>query len=155
MKYRMEHLTVMFLLTLASLGVLAEPLTADKPTDLRSALDDLTWAATNHGYQLVKVQPIDNALIKRGYDNPHVRVAFIGRADQVDLAMSTSPELLNLLPLRLILVERDGSVRIESDNLAAWEVLSPRSRELIEAWQDDLRRILEDYKNGWSAFSPP
>jgi len=61
-------LPLLFLLVAGPLA--ATPLMASKTVDMRQAMDDLTVAAMNHGMQLVKVQPIDTAMVKRGFDNP-------------------------------------------------------------------------------------
>ncbi len=54
------------LLVLLALPARAEPQWVSKRVEMRQAMDDLALAATNHGMQLVKVQPIDQALVKRG-----------------------------------------------------------------------------------------
>ena len=141
----MRTLSLMVPLWFFSVTVLAAPLAASKASDLRGALDDLTLAAANNGYQLVKVQPIDHALVKRGYANPRIRLAFIGKAGQVDQAMAANPALINILPLRLSLTEEADQVRVESDNLAAWEGISPETAELVRVWERELALILADY----------
>lgn len=131
-------------------GVLAHaaPLTASVATALPDAIDGLTAAAQNSGYQLVKVQPIDQALIKRGYPDPGVRILFIGNAAAVEGAMKTNPKLLGVLPLRLTLIVEGGEVMVASDDLEMWKEMFPADREtarLIENWQHDLGTILGDF----------
>ena len=125
----------------------AEPLTASRTTGLPDAIDGLTAAAQNNGYQLVKVQPIDQALIKRGYPNPGVRILFIGKSSAVDQAMKTNPKLLSVLPLRLTLIVEDGGVVVSSDDLEMWKEMFPdhETAGLIESWQRDLKVILSDF----------
>jgi uncharacterized protein (DUF302 family) len=125
----------------------ATPLTAARATDLADAVDGLTVAANNSGYQLVKVQPVDHALVKRGYPDPGIRILFIGKSSAMDQAMKTNPGLLNALPLRLTLIVGDGKIVVNSDDLEIWKEMfpDPESGRLIEAWQRDLKLILGDF----------
>ena len=134
-------------LLLCAAGAHAEPLSAIKPVTLREALDDLTVAALNRGYQLVKLQEVDKALVKRGFDDPGVRIAFIGNPEQVRRARELDMQLLMLLPLRLTLKHEGDGVEISSDDLAPWieQAATPASRRLVESWQEDLGAILDDY----------
>jgi uncharacterized protein (DUF302 family) len=85
----------------------AEPLVASKTASMQQAIEDITLAAANHDMVLVKDQPIDAALKKRGFGDPHVRILFIGSETAVRWAEAADPRLLNLLPLRLTLIQRD------------------------------------------------
>jgi uncharacterized protein (DUF302 family) len=129
----------------ATTQTVASPLSASKATDMRTALDDLSLALADSGYQLIKVQAIDQALVKRGYADPGIRLAFIGREEQVQQALSSNPLLLNLLPLRLTL-EMDGKqVRISSDDLKLWRERFPGTDTVIQGWEAELAAILSDY----------
>ncbi|MCP5278077.1 MAG: hypothetical protein H6935_06915 [Thiobacillus sp.] len=132
---------------LAAGPVVAAPLMASKNVDMRQAMDDLTLAAMNHGMQLVKVQPIDSALVKRGFDNPHVRIAFIGSETAVRWAEAADSRLLNLLPLRLSLVQRGDQVVVMSDDLAPWkeEFKDSPGLQLLRAWEVELGEVLRDF----------
>jgi uncharacterized protein (DUF302 family) len=125
----------------------AEPLTASRIDDLPDAIDEVTNAAQNSGYQLVKVQPIDQALVKRGYPDPGVRILFIGKSSAVYQAMSTDPRLLSLLPLRLTLIVEGKKIVVSSDDLEMWKEMfhDPGTARLIESWQRDLKVILGDF----------
>lgn len=142
----MKRLAILLLLALAPYAG-AAPLTASKAVNLRQAVDDLTLAAANHDMVLVKVQPIDSALVKRGFEDPHVRILFIGSETAVRWAEAADPRLLNLLPLRLTLMERDGRVTVLSDDFAHWleEFESQEARLLLLAWQTELRLVLDDF----------
>lgn len=137
---------MLLLLGLAS-PAWAAPLMAGKTVDMRQAMDDLTVAALNHGMQLVKVQPIDSAMVKRGFDNPHVRIAFIGSETAVRWAEAADPRLLNLLPLRLSLVQRGEQVVVMSDDLAPWkeEFKASPGLQLLQAWEVELGEVLRDF----------
>lgn len=141
----MRTATVVLLLALAAAAP-ASPLTASKPATLQSALDDLSVALANHGYHLVKVQPIDQALVRRGFTDPGVRLAFVGKEELVRQAQAIDPALLNLLPLRLTLEQRDGHVRIRSDDLAPWREALPGAGPVLRQWEEDLAAILADYR---------
>jgi hypothetical protein len=69
----------------------ADPLMVSKPVDMRRAMDDVALAAANHDLVLVKVQPIDTALAKRGFENPHMRLLFIGSESAVRWAEAAEP----------------------------------------------------------------
>ncbi len=124
----------------------AAPLTATMKSDLTGAIDGLTVAAENGGYHLVKVQPIDQALIKRGYPNPGMRILFIGKSMAVEQAMKTNPQLLSVLPLRLTLIVEDDMIVVSSDDMELWKAMfpDPATAGLIESWQHDLKLILGD-----------
>ncbi|MEQ1591185.1 MAG: hypothetical protein ABL892_02235 [Thiobacillaceae bacterium] len=125
----------------------ATPLSASKTADMRIALDDLSLALADNGYQLIKVQTIDQALVKRGYADPGIRLAFIGKEAHIQQALASNPALLNLLPLRLTL-ETDGQhVRISSDDLTSWRERFPETNGVVQGWEDELAAILADYAN--------
>ncbi len=134
-------------LLFACMPAWAEPLMASKVVDMRQALDDLTLAAMNRGMQLVKEQPIDTALVKRGFDDPHLRIAFIGSETAVRWAEEVEPRLLNLLPLRFSLIQRGERVVVMSDDLAPWkaEFKDSPGLKLLEAWEVELSEVLREF----------
>jgi uncharacterized protein (DUF302 family) len=125
----------------------AASLAASKATDMRDAVDRITIAAENNGYHLVKVQAIDSALVKRGFQDPGVRILFIGRASAMEEAEKEYPALLGMLPLKLALIVRGTEIVAISDDLDRWKEMfpEPRAHRLIEGWQKDLMRILADF----------
>ena len=137
----------MIIAGLLALAARAEPVSVTKAVSLRQAVDDLTLAAANHDLVLVKVQPIDSALVKRGFEDPHVRILFIGSETAVRWAEAADPRLLNLLPLRLTLIEREGRVTVLSDDFEPWlrEFPTGEARLFLKAWQAELRSTLEDF----------
>jgi uncharacterized protein (DUF302 family) len=138
---------LLFVITLvaASFHAAAAPLSVSRSGSLQSALDGLSVALLNHGYTLVKVQPVDQALVKRGFADPGIRLAFVGNETQVRQALATDPALLSLLPLRLTLKHDNGRVRVSSDDLAAWRKESERGAPVLQQWEDELGAILADY----------
>lgn len=138
------RLLLLFLL-LVAVQASASPVSASKAASMQAALDDLSIALINHGYQLVKVQPVDSALTKRGFADPGVRIAFVGKAEQVRQALDVDPALLNLLPLRLTMERTGDVVRISSDDLDLWRKSQPAGSTVIESWQVELADILADY----------
>jgi hypothetical protein len=132
---------------LLALAARADPLLASKAVSLRQAVDDLTLAAANHDMVLVKVQPIDSALVKRGFEDPHVRFLFIGSETAVRWAEAADPRLLNLLPLRLTLIGREGRVTVMTDDFEPWqrEFGQGEAWLLLKAWQVELKAMLEDF----------
>lgn len=123
----------------------ASPVSSSKTGNMQTALDDLSLALLDHGYTLVKVQPVDQALVKRGFADPGIRLVFVGKEQQVRQALAEDPALLNLLPLRLTLESEDGQVRISSDDLAIWRENLPSARPVLQQWEDELSAILSDY----------
>ena len=141
------HITCLLALAL-SLSAQAEPLTASKAVDMRQALDDLALAAANHELVLVKMQPIDTALAKRGFENPHIRLLFIGSESAVRWAEAAEPRLLNLLPLRLTLIAREGHMTVMSDDFEPWlrEFPDDPANRMVRVWQAELKAMLEDFE---------
>lgn len=140
------------LVVLGCTHALAAPLIASKITDPRTAFDDLTIAAANHGYAIVKMQPVDSALVKRGFDNPHVRLFFIGNATAVREAEEKAPLLMQILPLRVVMIIRKEEITLMSDDFDHFRRLfsDSWSRPLLNRWEDDVRTIFAEYasKNG-------
>jgi uncharacterized protein (DUF302 family) len=136
-------LLVLFVGTMAH----AAPLTATRTMDLPDAIDAVSAAAQDIGYQVVKVQPVDKALIKRGYPDPGVRILFIGDASTVDQAMKINPKLLSVLPLRLTLIVEGKNTLVSSDDLDMWKDMfpDPETARLVDTWQRDLKAILSDF----------
>lgn len=136
------------LATALATGAWADTLMAAKTCDLRTALDDLTLAAANHDYQLVKLQPLDHALVKRGFDDPGIRILFIGHAGIVAQAQAADPRLLELLPLRLTLVRKGDEITVMSDDLAPWkQAIGPGpGRDVLARIEADLAAILTDFR---------
>ncbi len=125
----------------------AAPLTATRTADMRDAVDRITIAAENSDYHLVKEQAIDTALVKRGYEDPGVRILFFGKASAVEQAEKEYPPLLSMLPLKLTLVVRGKEIVVISDDLDAWKEMfpEPAAHRLIDQWHQDIEQMLRDY----------
>ncbi len=143
----MKRFYAMALMPVLSGPLLAGPIVGSKTADAYGALTDITLAAENNGYHLVKIQPIDHALVKRGFTDPGLKILFLGNAAEMERAGKVDPLLLNLLPLRLVMVQKGDQVSMTSDDLEAWksQVNTPEARQLIEKWQRDLSAILQDF----------
>ena len=142
----MKNALVAIALIVATAQAAASPVSASKTGTMQTALDDLSLALIDHGYELVKVQPIDHALVKRGYSDPGIRLAFVGKEELVLQALATDPALLNLLPLRLTMEKEAGGIRISSDDLAQWRERMPSAGPVLQEWEDELAAILSDYR---------
>ena len=138
-----------FVLALALVAAFAQatasPVSSSKTGNMQTALDDLSLVLLDHGYTLVKVQPVDQALVKRGFADPGIRLVFVGKEAHVRQALAEDPTLLNLLPLRLTLESDNGRVRISSDDLAMWRENRPSASPVLQQWEDELSAILSDY----------
>lgn len=141
----MKAALITLALILASAQAEAAPVTAIKAGTMQTALDDLTLALLDHGYQLVKVQPINHAMVKRGYADPGIQIAFVGKEEQIQQALAADPSLINLLPLRLSLVKEAEGIRISSDDLAQWRERMPAARPVLQKWEDEIASVLADY----------
>jgi uncharacterized protein (DUF302 family) len=143
----MKKLACALLVLLAGAPAQAAPLTASRTMNLPDAIDAVTAAAQDSGYQVVKVQPIDQALVKRGYPDPGMRILFIGDASTMDQAMKINPRLLSVLPLRLSLIVEGQKTSVSSDDLDMWKEMfpDPETARLIDTWQHDLKTILGDF----------
>lgn len=136
------------LVMLASISLAhAAPQSASRTADIRDAVDRITVAAENSDYHLVKVQAIDTALVKRGYEDPGVRILFFGKASAVEQAEKEYPPLLSMLPIKLVLVVRGSEIVVISDDLDAWKEMfpEPAAHRLIEMWRQDIEQILKDF----------
>lgn len=127
----------------------AVPLTAARTTDMRDAVDRMTIAAENNGYRLVKIQAVDSALVKRGFQDPGLRILFIGKPSAMQQAQAFYPPLLSMLPLRLALIVRDKEIVATTDDLDAWKEMfhDPQAHYLIDSWRKDLELILKDFSD--------
>lgn len=143
----MKRLVYAMLLLCGTLNASAAPITASRTTEMRDAVDRVTIAAENNGYRLVKIQAIDSALVERGYENPGVRILFIGKATAMDQAYQDYPPLLGMLPLKLTLIVRGTEIIAISDDLDAWKEMfpDPHAHRLIDAWREDLILMLRDF----------
>jgi len=143
----MKRVVSMLAVLLLALAARAEPLVATKTASMRQAVDDISLAAANHDMVLVKVQPIDSALVKRGFEDPHVRILFINSETAVRWAEAADSRLLNLLPLRLTLMARGDQVTVMTDDFEPWKqaFTQDEARLLLNAWQAELRATLEDF----------
>jgi uncharacterized protein (DUF302 family) len=143
----MRRLSTALAILLLAFAVRAEPLAVTKKVGMRQAVDDLTLAVANHDMVLVKIQPIDSALVKRGFEDPHVRILFIGSETAVRWAEAADPRLLNLLPLRLTLMQKGDQVTVMTDDFEPWrrEFTQEAASLLLKAWQAELKSTLEDF----------
>jgi hypothetical protein len=145
----MKSFSLAALLTILTLawGAHAEPISVSKRVSMAQAIDDLALALANHDMVPVKMQPIDKALVKQGFDDPHLRILFIGSETAVRWAEAAEPRLLNLLPLRLTLIQRGESLTVMTDDFAPWERAIPDDpgRSMLKAWQIELKAMLEDF----------
>ena len=143
----MRRLLACAIALVLSMSAQAEPLTVSKAVDMRQALEDLALAAANHELVLVKIQPIDTAMAKRGFENPHIRLLFLTSESAVRWAEAVEPDLLNLLPLRLTLIEREGRMTVMSDDFAPWlrEFPDDPANRMILIWQAELKTMLDDF----------
>jgi hypothetical protein len=125
----------------------AAPLSASRTADMRDAIDRITIAAENNEYHLVKVQAVDTALVKRGYEDPGVRILFFGKESAMQQAEKEYPPLLSMLPLKLVLVVRGKEIVVISDDLDAWKEMfpEPAAHRLIELWRNDIEQMLKDF----------
>lgn len=143
----MKRLCVL-LFWLLSASAAAAPFMVVKNVSMRQAIDDLALAAANHDLVLVKVQPIDTALVKRGFEDPHVRIVFVGNETAVRWAEASDPRLLSFLPMRLTLVQRDEQIVVMSDDLTPWKAAFSDSPglHLLKAWEIEIQEFLQDFE---------
>jgi hypothetical protein len=145
----MKNLLLAATLVLSTLacGAHAEPISVTKRASMAQALDDLALALANHDMAPVKMQPIDKALVKQGFDDPHLRILFVGSNTAVRWAEAAEPRLLNLLPLRLTLIQQGDSLTVMTDDFAPWLQAFPDDpgRSMLKAWQVELKDMLENF----------
>jgi uncharacterized protein (DUF302 family) len=119
-----------------------------KQADYRVALDDLSLAILDHGYTLVKIQPVDKGLRSQGYELfEDYKLVFFGNKELERTAIAATPELAALLPLKIILYQDKERVVAAAPVLEPWQEVfrsSPAS-EVIKRFDRDVRAILEQY----------
>lgn len=146
MKRFMAWLTLLCLISASALAT--DPfLTASKLSDYRPALNDLSIAINNQGYTLVKIQPIDQGLRRKGYEALDYKVVFFANRDQVDKVLTASPEASVVLPLMIILYRNGDSIVASAPSLDRWKgVFNKTLDPMIDRWQRDIAEILREYE---------
>lgn len=121
-------------------------LTSKRQSDYLPALDDLTIAIANHHYTLIKIQPVDKGLRRKGYEAPNYKVLFFGDSRQFKQVVALNPEASVILPLKIILYQQGNTVIASAPNLGMWKnVFGADLTPIIEGWQRDVQGILQEF----------
>lgn len=143
-----------FIFCISLLSCITEPvlaqgvfLTATKQSAYDTALDDLTIAITNHDYTLIKIQPVDLGLRKKGYESADYKVLFFGNSEQVRKVLTSNPEASVLLPLKIILYRKGNTVVASAPSLKMWkDVFGKTLNGMINSWETDTQEILRAFE---------
>jgi uncharacterized protein (DUF302 family) len=145
MKHFIASITL-FCLTSTSVWADDLFLTATRQSAYRSALDDLTVAITNHDYTLIKIQPVDQGLRRKGYKTSDYKVLFFGNLQQVNEVLKTSPEASVLLPLKIMLYRRGDTIIASAPSMKMWKGVFGKTLDpIIDHWERDVQSILRDF----------
>lgn len=113
---------------------------------LPEAMMWLQKVVDQHGYQVMQVQPVGDALAKRGYQGEDFKVLFIGRADDFAEVEAGYPALMPFLPLSLTLAEEGTGTRLTAmPPMANGEPPPPAIKALMVRWRADLTRVARDF----------
>lgn len=134
-------------------GIISSPaqagnifLTAERQSDYLAALDDLTIAIANHDYTLIKIQPVDQGLRRKGFETTSYKVVFFGDNSQVNQVLITNPEASVILPLKIILYQQGETVIASAPDLSMWEgIFDNGLTPIIKEWQRDMHGILQEF----------
>ena len=123
-------------------------LTTERQSDYLAALDDLTIAIANHDYTLIKIQPVDQGLRRKGFETTSYKVVFFGDNSQVNQVLITNPEASVILPLKIILYQQGETVIASAPDLSMWEgIFDNGLTPIIKEWQRDMHGILQEFAN--------
>jgi uncharacterized protein (DUF302 family) len=121
-------------------------LTAEKQSEYRAALDDLSIAITDLEYTIIKIQPVDKGLRKKGYETDNYKLVFFGDKKQMDRVLKANPEASVLLPLKIIIYQDAEMVIASAPSLAMWKgVFGEELDHMIDSWQTDIQAILKEF----------
>lgn len=113
---------------------------------LPEAMMWLQKVVDRQGYQVMQVQPVGEALAKRGYEGEDFKVLFIGRAADFAEVEASYPSLMPFLPLSLTLAEEGAGTRLTAMPPVANGASPPLSiKRLMTRWRADLTRMARDF----------
>ncbi len=147
----MTRLLLALVLTLCAWG---SALAADayvssaRDGDYRVALDELSLAILDHGYTVVKIQPVDKGLRNKGYElYEDYKLVFFSSKEIERQALALGPELATLLPLKIILYQDKHTVVAAAPVLDGWRKAfgAANAQDLIRRIDQDVRGILAQY----------
>jgi uncharacterized protein (DUF302 family) len=95
---------------------------------------------TQRGYQITRIQTLDQGLEKAGYEIDKYRILFFGNALDFDIIQERYPELTVFLPLSISVYEDDGEIYLQSMPYSMMKKAS-NDREylaMVHRWQSDV-----------------
>jgi len=111
-----------------------------------TVMEELQAALKQSGYAIAHIQKCDGGMAEFGYKSDFYRVIFFGKADQVRELVKRVPEMAAYLPLKIVVfAEREDTVMAAIDplDLPVNTGQDPELTRQLEAWRDDIRRVLE------------
>lgn len=120
--------------------------TVSKQANYSDAINDLSGVIEYHNYRLIKIQPVDEGLLSRGYRVLDYKILFFGNERQVKKIIETTPQASVLLPMRIILYREGDKVIASTPNMRLWKrTFSSNLQPMLERWDKDVRAIMTDF----------
>lgn len=97
------------------------------------------------GYQMTRIQALDQGLAKAGYDIENYRIIFFGNSLDFDIVQQRNPELTVFLPLSVTVYEDDGRVYIQSMPFSMAQKAT-QDREylaMVTRWKQDVDQAIQ------------
>jgi uncharacterized protein (DUF302 family) len=80
--------------------------------DFPEAMAALQQSITEHGYRVSRVQRVDYGLTRRGFETDRYRVVFFGKAEEIDELVSSHPEMIPFLPLKVVIFAEEDQTLV-------------------------------------------
>lgn len=116
--------------------------------DYRVALDELSLAIVDHGYTVVKIQAVDKGLRSKGYELfEDYKLIFFSSKELEQQVLAIAPEMVTVLPLKLIVYQDKQAVVAAAPVLDGWREVfrTETAQELIRRMDRDVRGIIAQY----------
>jgi len=97
------------------------------------------------GYQVTRIQALDQGLAKAGYDIENYRIIFFGNSLDFDIVQQRYPELTVFLPLSVTVYENDGRVYIQSMpfSMAQKATQDHEYLAMVARWKNDVDQAIQ------------
>ncbi len=116
--------------------------------DFPEAMAALQQSITEHGYRVSRVQRVDYGLTRRGFETDRYRVVFFGKAEEIDELVSSQPELIPFLPLKVVIFAEEDQTLVTAIDPGELAGLFPYPAldVQLQRWRNDLYSIFDEMR---------